>query len=60
MKKSNLWIDKWGESRFYALYDGNDLVCVTAYKRGAESVKRRVEALEERIEQLEQVKGEQK
>jgi len=29
--------------RYYALYDGEDLVCVTVYKKGALEVKRRLE-----------------
>lgn len=58
MKRSELWIDKWGETKFFALYDGNNLVCVTAYRRRAEAVKKRLEALEERIQQLDEAKGE--
>jgi hypothetical protein len=34
-------IDKWG-SRHFALYDGEELVCVTVYKKGAQEVKRRL------------------
>ena len=30
-------------NRYYALYDGEDLVCVTVYKKGALEVKRRLE-----------------
>ena len=30
-------------NRYYALYDGEDLVCVTVYKKGAMEVKRRLE-----------------
>ena len=36
----NLWIDHWGESRFFALYDGDTLVGMFVYKTGAEHVKR--------------------
>jgi hypothetical protein len=41
--------------RSHALYDGNELVAVTAYKRGAVEVKRRFEALEQEIARLRQV-----
>ena len=37
-----LVIEPYG-NRFYALYDGQDLVCVTVYKKGAQEVKRRLE-----------------
>ena len=30
-------------NRYYALYEGEDLVCVTVYKKGALEVKRRLE-----------------
>lgn len=30
-------------NRYFALYDGEDLVCVTVYKKGAMEVKRRLE-----------------
>ena len=49
----NLWIDHWGESRFFALYDGDTLVGVFVYKTGAEHVKRLLERLKRRIDQLE-------
>jgi len=29
-------------NRYYALYEGEELVCVTVYKKGALEVKRRV------------------
>ena len=48
----NLWIDKWGESKFFALYDGNDLVGVFVYKRGAKHVKQLLEQLEDELEAL--------
>jgi hypothetical protein len=38
-------IDKYGD-RTFALYDGEDLVCVTAYRKGAEEVRRRMVAYE--------------
>jgi len=34
-------IDKYS-NRNFALYDGEDLVCVTAYRKGAEEVRRRM------------------
>ncbi len=41
-KAKLLSIERYGD-RFYALYDGEDLVCVTVYKKGALEVKRRLE-----------------
>jgi len=38
-----LVIEHFGD-RYFALYDGEDLVCVTVYKKGALEVKRRLEA----------------
>jgi hypothetical protein len=42
-KLKPLVIENYGE-RYFALYDGEDLVCVTVYKKGAMEVKRRLEA----------------
>jgi hypothetical protein len=42
-KVKTLVIEHYGE-RYFALYDGEDLVCVTVYKKGAMEVKRRLEA----------------
>ena len=39
-----LRIERYGNSRFWALYDGPDLVVVTVYKRGAREVQRRLAA----------------
>ena len=39
-----LRIVRYGTSRFWALYDGPDLVVVTVYKRGAREVQRRLAA----------------
>jgi hypothetical protein len=39
-----LRIERYGTSRFWALYDGPDLVVVTVYKRGAHEVLRRLAA----------------
>jgi len=38
-------INKW-DNRNFALYDGENLVCVTLYKKGAEEVRRRMVAYE--------------
>lgn len=38
-------IDKW-DNRNFALYDGENLVCVTLYRKGAEEVRRRMVAYE--------------
>ena len=53
-----LVIEPYG-NRFYALYDGEDLVCVTVYKKGAMEVKRRLEATQNLIQkQTESYDGE--
>ena len=41
-KAKEFLIQPYG-NRYYALYDGEDLVCVTVYKKGALEVKRRLE-----------------
>ncbi len=48
-KVKALVIERYGD-RFYALYDGQDLVCVTVYKKGALEVKRRLEATQNLIQ----------
>ena len=40
-------IAKWG--RYFALYDQEELVCVTVYKKGAQEVRRRIEELKAMI-----------
>jgi hypothetical protein len=37
-------IERWKLTRFWALYENGNLVCVTVYKRGAVSLRRRLEA----------------
>ena len=41
-KRKVFLIQPYG-TRYYALYEGEDLVCVTVYKKGALEVKRRLE-----------------
>ena len=41
-KVKALLIQPYG-TRYYALYEGEDLICVTVYKKGAMEVKRRLE-----------------
>jgi hypothetical protein len=50
-------IEPYGR-RNHALYDGQDLVAVMAYKRGAVEVKRRFETLEQEIARLNQALAE--
>jgi hypothetical protein len=38
-------VERYRDSRFWALYDGGELVCVTVYKKGANAVKERLEKL---------------
>jgi hypothetical protein len=40
-KLGDFTIEPWGEKN-YALYDGDQLVCVTLYKKGALEVMRRL------------------
>jgi len=40
-----LRIEHYGKSRYWAVYDGHELVVVTLYKRGAQEVLRRLQAL---------------
>ena len=39
-----LRIERYGQSRYWAIYDGPELVVVTLYKRGAQEVLRRLAA----------------
>lgn len=39
-----LRVERYGNTRFWALYDGDELVCVTVYKRGARAVQQRLAA----------------
>jgi len=41
-KLKPLVIEPYGD-RYFAVYDGEELVCVTVYKKGALEVKRRLE-----------------
>lgn len=42
-----LTIEKWG-GRYWAVFDGDGLICLAVYKKGALEVKRRLEQLEQR------------
>ena len=35
-------VKKYKDSRFHGVYDGNTLICVTVYKKGAKEVERRL------------------
>ena len=39
-----LRVARYGKSRYWALWDGNDLVAVVLYKKGATELLRRLEA----------------
>ena len=45
-------IVKW--NRYFALYDREDLVCVTVYKKGAQEVRRRIEELKSMVDETKQ------
>src|SRR5215510_7120756 len=51
---SHYRVARYPYSRFYALYDGEELLAVTVYKKGAEAVRDRLQAQEARIAQLTQ------
>lgn len=42
--ESSFRISHYPNSRFWAVHDGDDLVAVTVYRRGAEEVRRRLQA----------------
>ncbi len=39
-------VERYRKTRFWALYEAGELVCVTVYKKGANAVKERLERLE--------------
>src|SRR5882724_724590 len=49
---SHYRVARYPSSRFYALYDGEQLLAVTVYKKGAEAVRDRLQAQEARIAEL--------
>ena len=49
----NFCIKPW-DSRFYALFQGEDLICVTAYKKGALKVMDLLYSLEVSLKRLNQ------
>jgi hypothetical protein len=51
---SHYRVARYPYSRFYALYDGDELLAVTVYKKGAEAVRDRLQAQEARLAQLTQ------
>lgn len=51
-KETGYCIERYGTGRFWALYEGGELVCVTVYKKGAKAVQERLEALCARISTL--------
>lgn len=38
-----LRIERYGRTRFWALYEAGELLCLTVYKKGATAVKERLE-----------------
>jgi hypothetical protein len=49
---SHYRVARYPDSRFSALYDGEELLAVTVYKKGAEAVRDRLQAQEARIAAL--------
>lgn len=52
MTDGSYHIERYRRTRFFALYDKDGLVAVTAYKKGATAVKERLEAQEKTIAAL--------
>ena len=46
--ENEMEIVKW--SRYFALYDQGELVCVTFYKKGDQEVRKRIEELKSMVE----------
>ena len=38
-----LTVTRYKQSRYFALYEGDTLLCVTVYKKGAEAIRQRME-----------------
>jgi len=36
-------VERYRRTRFWGLYEGDELLCVTVYKKGAQAVKERLE-----------------
>lgn len=47
-------IERYRRTRFFALYDHDELVAVTAYKKGAAAVRERLEAQDRTIAELQE------
>ena len=59
-----LWIERYGETKFFGLYDSRrhhpvwgELVALFVYKRGAKEVKKLLEELEEKLRAATNGKG---
>ena len=63
IRDGELWIDHFyggGSHPYFGVYEGNDLVCVCVYRKGAEEVLRRLakaQILQEGGEELFESKG---
>lgn len=51
---SRFHVEHYPNTRFFALYDGEELLAVTVYRKGAEAVRDRLDAYEARIAALTQ------
>jgi hypothetical protein len=52
--ESRFRIERYGRTRFWALYEGEVLLVVTVYKRGAETVRDRLQTQEAQMTELSQ------
>ena|SRR5712691_9838051 len=51
---SRYHVERYRDTRQFALYDGDELLAVTMYRKGAETVRDRLQALEARLAELTQ------
>jgi hypothetical protein len=42
-------VERYRKTRFWAVYDAGELVCVTVYKKGGNAVKARLEGVRLRV-----------
>jgi hypothetical protein len=42
-------VERYRKTRFWAVYDAGELVCVTVYKKGANAVKTRLESVHVKV-----------
>jgi hypothetical protein len=53
---SRFHVERYGGTRFWGLYEGDELLAVTVYRKGAEAVRTRLQEQEAKIAQLSQAR----